>query len=114
MTIRWPSVWPTVQRMNTFYCFHASPPSANWRTKTPKTCVFLGGFDPFRHFSCLAEGVLAGIICYTGHVFWPSANELPWRERHAAPHYFTSSLIPRNQSRHGEDRLALVPAPLRQ
>src|SRR5260370_3172904 len=57
------------------------PPSANWRTKTPKTCVFLGDFDPFRHFSCLAEGGGPCIICYTGRVFWPSANELPWRKR---------------------------------
>src|SRR5260370_4880594 len=56
------------------------PPSANWRTKTPKTCIFLGDFDPFRHISCLAEGGLACRICYTGGVFWPSANGLPWRE----------------------------------
>src|SRR5260370_5377785 len=56
------------------------PPAANWRTKTTKTCFSLGDFDPFRHISCLAEGGLACRIRYTGHVFWPSANGLPWRK----------------------------------
>jgi hypothetical protein len=54
-------------------------PSANWRTKTLKTCGFLGDFDPFRHISCLAEGGVPCVICYTGRVFWPSAIGLPWR-----------------------------------
>ncbi len=35
-------LWPTGQRL-------LDPPSAKWRTKTPKTCVFLGDFDPFRN-----------------------------------------------------------------
>jgi hypothetical protein len=44
-----------------------------------ETQVFPEGNDPFRHISCLAEGVCCFIKCYTGRLFWPSANWLPWR-----------------------------------
>src|SRR5258708_38492719 len=40
----------------------------------------MGVFDPFCHISCLAEGGLGCIICYTGQLFRPSANWLPWRK----------------------------------
>jgi hypothetical protein len=87
----WPLAFQSGQEANSPSLFGAGedagstsanpdPPSANWRTKTPKTCHFLGDFDPFRHISCLAEGGLACRICYTGHAFWPSANELPWQK----------------------------------
>jgi hypothetical protein len=42
--------------------------------------IFPEESDPFRHISCLAEGGVPCIICYTGRVFWPSANWPPWRK----------------------------------
>jgi hypothetical protein len=66
----------------------SDPPSANWRTKMRKTWVFLEDFDPLRHISCLAEGGVLCIMCYTGRIFWPSANDLPWRKGVRVPFLF--------------------------
>ena len=49
--------------------FFLTPP-ANWRTKTPKTRVFLGRQTPSRHFSDLAIGIkltFGPLICSWGY-----------------------------------------------
>jgi len=49
-------------------------PSAKWWPQEPKTCIFLGRFDPSRHFYWRAEGGRKVKSCLTSALFWPSAN----------------------------------------
>ena len=69
MSMRNPFSCPQLSRLDRPFLSSERPPSAKWRTKTLKTCLFLGDFDPFRHISCLAEGGRTCIICYTDWCF---------------------------------------------
>ena len=54
--------------------------SAKWRPEKPKTCIFLGKFDPSRQLYWLAER--GGMVrkSWTFAPFWLSANSLPWQD----------------------------------
>src|SRR5260370_37633075 len=69
-------------------CEFSTTPSDKWPPKMSKTCVFLGRQTPFRHFSWRAEGGGGHEICLTSMLFWPSANELPWRNANVMRHVF--------------------------
>jgi hypothetical protein len=68
-----------------------STPFRQLADQNAKKMRFSREIRPLPPYLVFGGGGLACIICYTGHVFWPSANSLPWRKGSAPCGHFANS-----------------------